>query len=390
MNERIPSNNDDDFIIGKGFNIAEEQQAVGGKHAVEKVKKRKSKTASGMPATVKNLIWILSIVIVSVSIALCAIVVGADYLGLGFDRGEDCVVEIPMGASTQQISEKLHDANAVKWPLVFTLYSKLKGYDSRYKYGVYNFNNEIGYEGLADMLVTDGAKANSVTVTIPEMSSIDDMAKILSEKGVCNREDFIDAVQNGDYEFDFIKDIPSQSVYYRLEGYLFPDTYDFYNYDSKECAELAVQKMLENFEAKIEFCKQDIANSKYSLHELVTMASIVELEAGGSPAEMANVAAVFFNRLESPDFQTLGSSPTRKYPHGNGRYNTYECIGLPPGPLCAPSLNSIKATVNPTKASPYYYFVTDASMKFYYRETLFEHNAIIAKLKSENNWIYED
>lgn len=149
--------------------------------------------------------------------------------------------------------------------------------------------------------------------------------------------------------------------------------------------------MLSTLEEKLgSELKSSMFGGKYTFNEVMTMASLVELEAGGSPDEMANVAAVFYNRLKSKDFATLGSSPTRKYPHGNGRYNTYECEGLPPGPLCSPSLNSIKAAVSPTADFDYYYFVTDASMNFYYRKTLAEHNAIIAKLKAEKNWIYED
>ena len=240
------------------------------------------------------------------------------------------------------------------------------------------------------MLMSEGAKADSVKVTIPEMANVDDIAKILSEAGVCTKSDFLSEVRHGEFNIDFVKDIPEDSVYYRLEGYLFPETYDFYCYESKECAHLAVLKMLNTLKERIEPLKKSIESSEYSFHEIMTMASIVELEAGGSPGEMSNVAAVFFNRLKSKDFDTLGSSPTRKYPYGGGRYNTYVCKGLPVGPLCSPSFNSIKATLNPSKDFDYYYFVTDASMKFYYRKTLKEHNAIIAKLKAEKNWIYEE
>lgn len=375
--------NDDDFIIGKGFSLSEESPDY-------PVYKPKVKKKSKVPAGVKTAVWILSIIAVSVGLAFGVIFVTADYLGIGFGRGVDCVIEVEKGTSTVKIAEKLKESGAVKIPVLFRIYSKIKHYESSYKYGVYEFNNELGYSGIAEMLMKDGAKADSVTVTIPEMSSIDDIAKILSEAGVCEKSDFLNEVRHGEFDFDFVKDIPANSVYYRLEGYLFPETYNFYSYDSKECAHLAVRKMLETLDERIKPYKADIKNSGYSFHEIMTMASIVELEAGGSPGEMSNVAAVFFNRLKSKDFSTLGSSPTRKYPYGNDRYNTYVCTGLPVGPLCSPSLNSIKATLNPTKDFDYYYFVTDASMNFYYKKTLKEHNAIIAKLKAEKNWIYEE
>lgn len=379
-NQNIPNENDD-FIIGKGFSPDVDEQSPDQNEGHLK-KRGKGKSA------IKTALWIIAIFAVSIGLAFGIIFAGADYMGIGFGRGENCVIEIEQGMSTKQIASELKECGAIKCPLLFRVYAKLKHYDSAFKYGVYNFNNEAGYESLSQMLMNDGAKADSVTVTVPEMSTVDDIADILEKAGVCSKKDFISAVQTGEFDYDFIKEIPEESVYYRLEGYLFPDTYDFYCYDSEECAYLAVDKMLKTLDSKLDGdMKAKISESKYSFHELMTMASIVELEAGGSVTEMPNVAAVFFNRLESDDFQKLESSPTVKYPHGGGRYDTYQCKGLPPGPLCSPSLNSIKAALNPTKDFDYYYFVTDASMKFYYNKTLAEHNSTIARLKKENNWI---
>ena len=374
---------DDDFVIGRGFEIDENSGSDN--------PKGKGSKHSGGHSLVKTLVWVLCIIIVSVGLAFGVIYAGADYMGIGFGRGTECTVEIEQGMGTKQIAEELKDCGAVKIPFLFRMYAKLKHYDGQFKYGVYTFNNEAGYEALSVMLIEEGAKAQSVHVTIPEMSSVDDIAKILEEKGVCTKSDFLSEVQTGEFDYDFVKEIPEEKVYYRLEGYLFPDSYDFYNFDSKECAHLAIDKMLKTLDEKLDstLCKK-ISDSCYTLHEIMTMASIVELEAGGSPDEMANVAAVFFNRLKSDGFSTLGSSPTRKYPYGNGRYNTYEAAGLPPGPLCSPSLNSIKASAEPTENFDYYYFVTDASMKFYYNKTLSEHNSTIARLKAAKNWIYED
>ena len=379
-NQNTPNENDD-FIIGKGFSPDVDEQSPD-QYEGHLKKRGKGKSA------IKTAIWIIAIFAVSIGLAFGIIFAGADYMGIGFGRGENCVIEIEQGMSTKQIASELKECGAVKCPLLFRVYAKLKHYDSAFKYGVYNFNNEAGYESLSQMLMNDGAKADSVTVTVPEMSTVDEIADILEKAGVCSKKDFISAVQTGEFDYDFIKEIPEESVYYRLEGYLFPDTYDFYCYDSEECAYLAVDKMLKTLDSKLDGdMKAKISESKYSFHELMTMASIVELEAGGSVTEMPNVAAVFFNRLESDDFQKLESSPTVKYPHGGGRYDTYQCKGLPPGPLCSPSLNSIKAALNPTKDFDYYYFVTDASMKFYYNKTLAEHNSTIARLKKENNWI---
>ena len=386
INGNLPEENSggDEYIIGKGFVPQTEENYA------EAPRKRQKKSRKKGKGTVKNILWIVSIVVVSLCISAGVIFAAFDYLGIWPGGAKNCVVEIEPGSSTAKIAEKMGESGAIKWPFLFRVYSKVKGFESQYKYGVYTFDSELGYEGLAEMLVTDGAKADSVKVVIPEMSSVDDIAKILEENGVCKRADFITVVQQGEFNYNFMKGIPDKSVYYRLEGYLFPDTYDFYCYDSEECAYLAVDKMLKTLDEKLRAEGVYSHKSDYTLHEIMTMASIIELEAGGSPEEMPKVSAVFYNRLESPDFATLGSSPTRKYPHGNGRYNTYECNGLPPGPLCSPSIKSVMASVYPQEDFNYYYFVTDASMKFYYNETLTQHNNIIAKLKAEKNWIYEE
>ena len=377
--QKKPEN--DDFVIGSGFSIEELPVSEDVAH-----KKKKHR----MPAGLKTIIWIVAIFVVAIGIALGVIFSVADYLGIGFGRGNDCVVEIERGSSVAKIAEELNECGAVKMPILFRLYSKVKGYESQYKYGVYDFNTELGYSGLAEMLMKEGAKAQSAKVTIIEGWTVDDIAESLSKAGVCEKSDFIYEVNHGEFDLDFIKEIPEEQVHYRFEGYLFPETYEFYSYDSKECAHLAVLKMLETFNERVTPFKNAIKESGYSFHEIMSMASLVELEAGGYEGEMNNVAAVFFNRLKSKDFATLGSSPSRKYPYGNDRYNTYVCEGLPVGPLCSPGIKSIEATLNPTADFDYYYFVTDAKMNFYYKKTLEEHNAIIAKLKAENNWIYED
>ena len=194
----------------------------------------------------------------AIGIALGVIFSVADYLGIGFGRGGDCIVEIEKGSSVANIAEELNDCGAVKIPILFRLYSKIKGYENNYKYGVYEFNTELGYSGLAEMLMKDGAKADSVKVTIPEGSRVDDIAESLSKAGVCEKSDFLYEVNNGEFDFDFIKEIPAEQVHYRFEGYLFPETYDFYSYDSKECAHLAVFKMLQTFSERIKPYTDDI------------------------------------------------------------------------------------------------------------------------------------
>ena len=391
----------DDFVIGEGFSISE----VSYEPPKQDSKKRKKKAKN----TVKSVIWVVSIILISTLLAGSVFLVGAEYLGLGIGRGQSCVIDIKPGASTTEIAQQLKEANAINSAIVFRIYTKLKGYDGQYKYGLYTFNNdECAYEDLAQMLLNEGAKAETVTVTIPEGTGINDYTKnvngekvtvpgiatLLEKAGVCKRADFIDALNDYEFNSELLKSVNVGKTYYELEGYLFPETYDFYSYDSKACAKLAVQKMVEETEKRITDKMMKRAEEMgYTINEILTMASIVQMESGQANGEMSNVAAVFYNRLKSSDFTTLGSSPTCYYGGSfrsdDGRYDTYKIKGLPPGPLCSPSISAINAALYPANKDGYFYFVTDKNGKFYFHKTYAEQNATIANLKQNGNWIYE-
>ncbi|MBE6766766.1 MAG: endolytic transglycosylase MltG [Ruminococcaceae bacterium] len=349
----------------------------GGKHAA----KRKKST--------KKIVLIVLAVVFAI-LLIFGITCVCDYLGVGFSSARDVTIEVPQGASTAKIAEMLEDADIIDYPMLFRIYTKVKGYDGLYKYGEYTFNTKDGYSAVAKVLMSEGAREKTARVTIPERSTIDEIAAILEEAGVCEKADFFAALE-GDYKYDFIKTIPTDKVHYKFEGYLFPETYDFYCYDSAECAVLAVERMLAQTDKVLSETGvyEKAADSEYSVHEIMTMASIVELEASGEEAEMPKVAKVFYNRLENWDAPKLGSSPTRKYPYGNGSYDTNEIIGLPPGPYCSPSKNAIRASLSPEENFEATFFVTDADMNFYYTYSYSEHINTINKLKSEGNWIYE-
>ena len=408
--------NDDDFIIGKGFELQPDEMAE------KKPKKSKKKRSN---SAIKSIIWILSIIIVSVGLAVGIIYAGADFTGIGFGRGDDTVMDIPMGTPTSKIAEKLEESGAVKIPILFRVYAKLMKYENQFKYGVYTFNTEAGYKDLCLMLINDGAKAESVQVTIPEGTGINDFVKnvngekvtvkgittLLSEAGVCSRADFLEALEEAKRDSKLLSCADDIRTYHTLEGYLFPETYSFYSFeDKKECAKLAVDKMLKESEKRItESMFKRAEELGYSMNEILTMASIIQLEAGvevKSPEAKANlqtnmkgVAGIFYNRLDSAETGgTLGSSPTLFYgdsfKQDDGRYNTqadndFSAIkGLPPGPICSPGIDAINAALYP-KSSEYYYFVTDSSGNFYFHKTMAEQSATIAKLQKGQQWTYE-
>lgn len=398
MNNQFNNLPDDDFIIGQGFQLQEVDLP---QKPQKSPKKKKGKN------TIKSIAWVVMIFVVAIALAFTIIYVGADYMGIGFGRGEEVTIEIPQGTPTAKIAEILEDSGAVKVPFAFRVYAKLKKVDNQFKYGVYNFSTEAGYDSIAEMLITQGAKAQSVKVTIPEGTGINDYTKnvngekvvvpgiatLLEKAGVCTKDDFLNALDNIELEGELLSCTDPDRTYHTLEGYLFPETYDFYNYDSKECAKLAVKKMISESEKRItDNMYKKAKDMGYNMNQILTMASIIQMEAGTDADALPKIAAVFYNRLNSDQFTTLGSSPTCFYgdsfKRDDGRYNTYTAKGLPPGPLCSPSIDAINAALNPD-SNEYYYFVTDAKGKFYFHKTLQEQNATINKLKQDKNWIYE-
>ncbi len=384
-NEQINNESEiliDEFIIGEGFSIADEQPA------------EPEKKASPVNWKIlKPIIWVIAIFVISVALALSVLSMGSDYLGIGPGKdGEEFIVEIPEGSDLSDIANILYEHKVIKHKGLFKVYSRFKKYDKKYHDGaIYILCDDDGFSGIANKLVAAGNRISSVKIRIPERASIDDIIKLLSENGVGTEAEIKKAINETSYKYEFLEDIPADKVYYRLEGYLFPDTYEFYNYDDKEeCARLAVDKMLSTMEQRF---NQDLLITAekrgFTMHEILTVASIIELEAcGGTLEEKQKIAEVFYNRLRRDgENAKLESDPTTYYPYGDGAYDTYKSKGLPVGPLCSPSLTSIQAAVNPSTANPsHYFFVNDKNGRFYFSRTSTEHQNTINKLKREDLW----
>ena len=352
------------------------------------------------------------IIVLSVVAVILAAVIGVSAFFIsdmnGGKNGKDIEIEIKQGTYTAEIAEILEDEGIINSAIGFRVFAKLKKYESKFKYGVYKFNEGDSYDQIAQKLITQGAKAKTIKVTIPEGTGINDyvknvngknvtvlgIASILEKAGVCQKADFLEALNNAALESKLLSGAKDKNTYYTLEGYLFPETYEFYKLDdSKAAAKSVVEKMLSETESRItDDMYKKAENLGYSMHEILTMASIIQMEAGIDTNSLPKIAGVFYNRLKSPNFATLGSSPTCYYgdsfENDDERYDTYKAKGLPPGPLCSPGIKAISAALSP-EGSEYFYFVTDKNGKFYFHKTYAEQNATINKLKNDGNWIYE-
>lgn len=316
------------------------------------------------------------------------------------------IVNIEKG-SIDSIAKTLKDNNLIKNVSIFKVYIKLTN-KSNLKAGIYELSENMGVEKIVKIL-EEGTKynPNEISITFKEGINIRKIATLISENTNNSYDDvikkasdetFIDTLINK-YWF-LTEDIKNKNIYYSLEGYLFPDTYRFNN--REVTTEEIFTKMLDEMDKKLSKYKDEINKSDLSVHEIITLASVVELE-GAKATDRKGVAGVFYNRLASSAYPTLGSDATTYYASKiddwsysltykelndcKNKYNT-RCssnTGLPIGPICNPGIESIEATINPDKHE-YYYFVADCNGKVYLTKNSTEHNNIINKLKKEDNW----
>lgn len=224
----------------------------------------------------------------------------------------------------------------------------------------------------------------SVRLTFPEGSTVAEIAKILENGKVCTADEFLATAQNsallGEYGFE----IPNpENRSFALEGYLFPDTYDFY---IGEGSEAAAKRFLKNSQKKLDDnIKAKCAEIGFTLDEILALASIIQEEAG-NPADMGMVSSVLHNRLASDSFPKLQCDAAtfylrdsvkpyvtpERYDFLSELYGTYICEGLPEGPITNPGIDAVNAALNPEE-SDYYYFITDSENVYHYAETYKEH-----------------
>ncbi len=228
----------------------------------------------------------------------------------------------------------------------------------------------------------------TVKVTVNEGDSLTQIFKKLDENGVADFDALMETAQSYDYSYyPLVAEIPSNpNRCFRLEGYLFPDTYEFY---LNQKPQDAIGKFLRNGKAKItDSMKSQASSLGYSMYEILTVASIIEKE-GAKSSEVSKIAAVIYNRLEAGMKLQMDSTiyyierHVKPYLSGdinryNSHYNTYKCSALPAGPISNPGMRTINAALNPADVD-YLYFCHDENANYYYAETFEEHQENLKK-----------
>lgn len=375
--------------------ISSEQPAAAMRQTRRPIRRRKNR---GRVKTIKTTIYILVVLGISIFMA-CFILFGLNDV-FGIIKQEKVIdVEITKNSTAAMIADTLKDNGIIDHPLIFRMYSKLKKADSEYKYGIYKLSPKMAYDEIISNLKEPGKNKDAVKVTIPEGTALRDIANILQTNKVCKAENFMKAVNEHTFDFPFLKEIEQDGDrFYNLEGYLFPDTYEF-SIDQAE--DTVVEIFLQNFQSKLDAIPDLHARLNklgMSVDEMVTLASIIQQEASKID-QMKMVSSVFHNRLNNPSaYPKLQSDPTHKYVEKyicpvvnkdinsiNSPYDTYVGDGLPPGPICNPGLEAMDAALNPSQ-STYYFFVTDVDGNYYYNNTLIDHDQTITNLKKAGKW----
>ncbi len=321
-------------------------------------------------------------------------------------KSEPVTITIPEGSTPYTIGNMLYENKLIKNKVIYKVYVKVNGIKD-IKASTYELNRNMNLKEIMDTLKEGNAyNPNEIRITFKEGLNVRKIAKLIDEKTNNSYDDVINLMADKEYidtlinKYWFLTDsIKNSKIYYPLEGYLFPNTYAFLNKDVT--AKEIIETMLDEMDKQLTPYKDKINDSKYNIHELITLASIVELE-GASADDRASVAGVFYNRLS--DGWVLGSDVTTYYylkiddfkQSLNGNPKLYDCdhayntrctsyVGLPIGPISNPGKESIEATINYTKHN-YYYFVADCKGKTYLSKTSNEHYNTIQRLKNENNW----
>lgn len=352
-------------------------------------KRRRRKRSVGRAILV--IVLLVAIFTIAIWAASIILKIGSEVMGIGKDDSA-ITVTIPTGAGTEEIAQILEDKNIIVNSYIFRAFSRLQHADGTYQSGEHTVRPNMSYDALIVELQSEPPQ-ETVDVTFPEGKTLIQCAEILEENGVCDVDEFLSMINTNSFEFDFEDMVLTEGKFYKMEGYCFPDTYRFY-VDSDP--ELVVQKILRNFQNKIDPYMEMIENSDLSLDEIITLASIVQAEAPVFE-EMSNVSSVFWNRLNNPSvFPKLESDPTRKYgedvisqyallpnPTMIDAYNTYVSEGLPPGPICNPGEEAIRAVLDPTDTDYYFFCSNLQTREFFYATTNAEHeeNLVRANLK---------
>jgi len=305
-----------------------------------------------------------------------------DIRGANFVSDEEILVEIESGDTAYSLSYDLQKLGVIKYPRVFRLMSRTVSLDTRLQIGTFTLTSGMSYEEIFALFKTSQNYRETVKITFVEGKDVNEMITILLENGIGSEDRYDQVIKGWDFGYDYL---PAAGTENRLEGFLYPDTYEFYRDESEESV---IKRFLDNFDKKAK------ASNIFALaeengrdfYEVMIMASIIEKESQAT-SEKATIASVFYNRLKVRmrlqsdatinyllSVEDRRGSSTAESLKIDSPYNTYMYYGLPPTPVSNPTMSSILAAISPEETN-YYYFCSknDGTGTHVFAETLEEH-----------------
>ena len=375
-------------------------------------KRKKGYGLFGLPHLAATVVWLAIIVMIGTSLGRMLWVCAADVLAFGRES-KQVTVTITTKDTIDDIAQKLHEAELIRYPEVFKLYAKLAVDEGDILPGTFQLDTIYDYHALVVQMGPKSSTREVVTdLLIPEGLNCRQIFELLEQNNVCTVEELEEYAASGEFsDFWFLEGV-ERGDKYCLEGFLFPDTYDFYEHSTPR---EALGKMLLGFEARVDKeqtlaaldalnqrlstmmrskgCSEEfIAEHQLGLRELLTVASLIEEETASS-SESPMIASVIFNRLTEDQMyeRYLNIDAAIIYATGDANnidtsidhpYNTYKNAGLTPGPISNPGLESIYAALE-FEESPYYYYVLNPETGVHqFSKTLEEHEKWVEEFRN--------
>ena len=347
----------------------------------------------GIPHLIATVIWLAITLAIGVSLGRVLWVCCADMMAFGKPQ-VTAYITVTEDDDIEAVSQKLADAGLVRYSGLFQKFAEITKKSERINAGVYELGSHLDYNAMLNNMIYSSDSREIVEITFPEGYTCAQAFRLLEEKGVCSAAELEEWAVNGELsEYWFLENIERGSKYC-LEGYLYPDTYEFYTNSEPQ---IVLEKFLDAFDMRFtDIMKEDlqvmqsryanllaaegysgdyIAQHPLTLHQVITVASVVERETAND-AESYDIASVFYNRVTDPDILTMGSDATVFYAIGDyyreqkeltqadldsdSPYNTRKAQGIPPGPICNPGAYSLYAALDPNDTD-YHYFIYDAA-----------------------------
>lgn len=361
--------------------------------------------STALTSLLKAIIYIVFVLVISGAISYFAITVANDVFAF-VKSDEEITISIPDGITVKELGKILEENGVIKYSGVFDFYAKLRDKNPTFVAGEYTVTPSLNYDELMRVFAkSTSTVAETVVVVIPEGYTVKKIVDTLVDKyGLSSKEELYEVIQNYEFDYWFIKQLDeniSEQRMYRLEGYLYPDTYYYYTNAS---AVTIINKMLKNFDVKMKqtFKNSTVEGADYiekinnlcksrnkTFDEIVNLASLIQME-GKHDAEFGTISSVFNNRMNNPGYQTNGylesdatlyyilqDDPPEKLTYEHLKmdhpYNTRVYKGLPPGPITNPTYLAINYALYPENTK-YYYFVAKKDGYNLFAKTLKEHN----------------